>query len=284
MTIKTAAELAAAAKHAAQNYRTLYVMGCWGAPMNASNRDYYSRNHSYNQQTKREVLIKSATAETFGFDCSGLIKGLLWGWDGDHGHKRGGASYTSNGVPDKNANQLIAACRGVSTDFSRIEVGELLWMDGHVGIYIGAGQAVESTPSWKDGVQITTVRNVASGTGHKWTKHGKLPWVAYTVEAAAPAAPEPEKPTAPTTSATKEVNEVKVATLKEGDKGRQVKALQAILVGYDGEPAKLVKNAGGVDGDFGPGTEKAVLKYKQAHGLDPNGTVDQATWAALLGV
>lgn len=281
MAIKTAADLAAAAKRVAQNFKTLYVMGCYGAPMTAANRDYYCRNHSYNQQTTRTVMIKSATAETFGFDCSGLVKGLLWGWSGDHGHKRGGASYGSNGVPDKSANQLITLCKDVSTDFSRIEVGELLWMDGHVGIYIGAGKAVEATPAWKNGVQITTVRNVASGTGHKWTKHGKLPWVTYTGASESPA---PAEPAAPPTSDPEEGNEVKLTTLKRGDKGRRVKALQALLIGYGGEPAKLVKNAGGVDGDFGPGTEKAVLAYKSANGLTGGSDVGPTTWSHLLGI
>jgi hypothetical protein len=281
MAIKTAAELAIAAKNAAKNYRTLYVMGCYGAPMNPSNREYYSGNHEYNRQPVRAAMIKSVTAETFGFDCSGLVKGLLWGWSGDHGHKRGGAAYGSNGVPDKSANQLIKLCEEVSTDFSRLEVGELLWMDGHVGIYIGSGQAVEATPAWENGVQITTVRNVQSGTGHKWTKHGKLPWVAY---AGAAEAPAPSEPATPPTSEQKEAIEVKVTLLKKGSKGAQVKALQAILIGYGGEPAKLVKNAGGADGDLGPATETAVRKFQASHGLTADGIVGPATWAKLLGV
>ena len=40
MAIKTAAELAIAAKRIAQDYKTLYVMGCYGAPMNPANREY----------------------------------------------------------------------------------------------------------------------------------------------------------------------------------------------------------------------------------------------------
>ena len=34
------------------------------------------------------------------------------------------------------------------------ELGEMVWMDGHVGIYIGDGLAVECTPSWANKVQI----------------------------------------------------------------------------------------------------------------------------------
>ena len=69
MAIKTAKELAAAAENAAKYFKTLYVMGCFGAPMNSKNKDRYCRNHSYNRQTKRTVKIKAATADTFGFDC-----------------------------------------------------------------------------------------------------------------------------------------------------------------------------------------------------------------------
>jgi hypothetical protein len=241
MAIKTAADLAAAAKHVALNCRTLYVMGCFGAPMTAANRDYYCRNHSYNQQTVRSTMIKSATAEVFGFDCSGLIKGLLWGWTGDHGHKRGGASYASNGVPDKNANQMIALCKDATTDFSKIEVGELLWMDGHVGIYIGAGKAVECTPSWKNGVQITEVRNVNSGAGNgrKWTKHGKLPWVTYVGSVDAPAAPEPDTPATPETKSVDEIA-VEVIRGKWGNGAeRKTKLAEA---GYDYTEVQAIVN------------------------------------------
>ena len=87
----------------------------------------------------------------------------------------------------------------------------------------------------------------------------------------------------PTTSNTKEENEMKLSTLKKGDKGAQVKALQAILVGYGGEPAQLIKNAGGVDGDFGSGTDKAVRSYQKAKGLNVDGSVGPATWGKLLG-
>ena len=36
------------------------------------------------------------------------------------------------------------------------------------------------------------------------------------------------------------------------------------------------------DGDFGPGTTAAVKQFQTAKGLPSNGTVDAATWRALL--
>ena len=166
----------------ARNYKTLYVMGCFGAPMTAANKTRYCNNHTYNKAAARQAMIKAASDDTFGFDCVCLIKGLLWGWCGDKTRSYGGASYAVNGVPDIGADTMITKCTGVSTNFSTIEVGEAVWMSGHIGIYIGDGLAVECTPKWKNCVQITAVANIGTKAGYnsrKWTKHGKLPYVTY---------------------------------------------------------------------------------------------------------
>ena len=183
--IRSGTELAAAAKAVATEYRTLYVMGCFGAPLSSTNKTRYTANHPYNSQRDRAERIRAATADTFGFDCVGLIKGLLWGWNGDRGKTYGGARYTANGVPDINADTMIRRCSNVTTDFSSIQPGEAVWTDGHIGIYIGGGLAVEATPKWGDKVQITAVLNIGSKAGHngrRWKKHGRLPFVTYTAK------------------------------------------------------------------------------------------------------
>ena len=38
---------------------------------------------------------------------------------------------------------MITKCKGISTNFSNVEVGEALWCSGHIGVYIGGGLAVE---------------------------------------------------------------------------------------------------------------------------------------------
>ena len=180
--IKTGKELAAAAEAVALSHKTLYVMGCFGAPLTNANKTRYTQNHNYNRQSSRTKKIKAATADTFGFDCVGLIKGLLWGWSGSTSKTYGGATYQAHGVPDINADAMIKRCRSVSTDFSQILPGEVVWTEGHIGIYIGRGLAVEATPSWKDRVQITAVLNIgkkASYNGRRWKKHGRLPWLSY---------------------------------------------------------------------------------------------------------
>lgn len=181
-------ELANKLKNIAKNYKTLYVMGCFGAPMTATNKKRYTQNHSYNKQAARTAMINAASADTFGFDCVCLIKGVLWGWSGDKNAIYGGATYASNGVPDIGADSMITVCKNVSTDFSRIEVGEAVWMEGHIGVYVGDGLAVECTPRWDNKVQITACnRNISGYNRRNWTKHGKLPYVTYTQQTTPPA-------------------------------------------------------------------------------------------------
>lgn len=180
--VMTNTALANLARDVATKYKTLYVMGCFGAPMNSTNKTRYCNNHSYNKQSARTTKIKNASSDTFGFDCVCLIKGLLWGWKGDTSKTYGGASYNSNGVPDVGADQIMNYCTDVSTNFSNIQVGEIVHMAGHVGIYIGDGLAVECTPIWKDGVQITAVGNIGKKSGYNtrtWVNHGKLNYVEY---------------------------------------------------------------------------------------------------------
>ena len=265
--IKTGKELATACLNVANNYKTLYVMGCFGAPMTAGNKSRYIQENSYNQKSARKQKITAATSDTFGFDCVCLIKGLLWGWDGNASKTYGGAAYCSNGVPDIGADEIINKCVDVSTDFSKIAVGELLWMKGHVGIYIGEGQAVECTPSWKDCVQVTTVRNIKSGTGHKWTKHGKLPYVDYGGYSLAHLQRDvglvTEGGGLPVLSDTE--NRVHILVFLAQ---KRLKTLQSL----PWEP----------DGVFGPLTRQAVEHYQKENGCPVTGKLDAATWGCLL--
>lgn len=178
--IKTGKELAAACLDVAKNYKSLYVMGCFGWPMNEQNKKRVKSEYTYNQN--RAAKIDAASADTFGFDCVNLIKALLWGWNGDVNATYGGSKYNTNGVPDINDDMMIKVCTEVTTDFSKIQPGEVVWMQGHIGVYVGDGLAVECTPIWKDGVQITAVHNIGWKSGYNgriWTSHGKLPYVSY---------------------------------------------------------------------------------------------------------
>ena len=176
-------ELAVKAREIATKYKTLYVLGGVGRPLNEANKKFSINQYAYNAKPARKKMIEAATADTFAFDCCGLIKGgCLWGWNGDVNQVLGGAKYEANGVPDVGADAMIAASKGVSTDFSKIEIGEAVWKTGHIGVYIGGGLAVEASPAWANKVQITAVGNIGEVKGYQkrmWTKHGRLPWVKY---------------------------------------------------------------------------------------------------------
>lgn len=181
----------------AKNHKTLYVRGCFGAPMTAANKKRYTTNNAYN--IGRAAKINAATPDTFGFDCICLVKAVLGLWDGSLGLSYGGTkvnkeingiSYGPDRVPDVGADGVVKYLHGTSTDFSGIVPGELVWMKGHVGIYVGDGKVVECTPKWLNGVQYSNLGNTGNkfGNWRNWTKHGRLPWVDYISN------PAPEKP------------------------------------------------------------------------------------------
>ena len=154
-------ELVAKVTDIAKHYKTLYVMGCFGAPMTAANKTRYTQNHSYNKAAARTAMIMAASDDTFGFDCVNLIKGVLWGWTGDKSKAYGGAKYAVNGVPDIGADTMITKCKDASySGWDKVDPGEVVWTDGHIGVYICNGLAVECTPRWKNCVQITAVGNI----------------------------------------------------------------------------------------------------------------------------
>lgn len=196
----------------------------------------------------------------WGFDCIGLIKGVLWGWNGDESKTYGGAVYASNGVPDISADAMIGRCKDVSSDFSKIAIGEYLWMKGHCGIYAGNGRVVESSPKWKNGVQLTDL------SARNWLKHGKLPYIEYVAS-----------------KATKEVKDtvtIELPVLRKGSKGDEVKTLQRLLnaLGCKGSDKKALS----VDGDFGANTYHALKAFQKERSLEQDGICGKNSWNAIL--
>ncbi len=185
----TADEFCKRAVGIVKNYKTCYCLGGFGHFCNDKNiKRELSRTDVNNKPY--EQGMRSIENKGFIFDCVGLIKGILWGWHGDSSFVYGGAVYISNDVPDVGANGMIKRCNNVSTDFSNIQKGEVVWLEGHIGIYVGEvdgvpGCVVECTPRWNiapHGVKISGIKSLGytGSYSRTWTKHGFLPFVDYT--------------------------------------------------------------------------------------------------------
>lgn len=72
-------------------------------------------------------------------------------------------------------------------------------------------------------------------------------------------------------------------TLRQGDDGPAVRRVQALCVAHGGSPANEINNSGGVDGDFGPGTNRAVRAAQSAGAPPVDGIVGEITWRYLIG-
>ena len=155
------------------NYKTIYAYGTFGQKLTTSIINQKAKQYpNWYTSTRKNNLLNLVGKNYFAFDCVGLIKGVLWGWNGSN-TTNGGAKYQSGGVPDINANGLINKCTNISTNFSSITMGEVVWMSGHVGIYYKNGQVIECSPAFNNKVQITNL------TQRAWKKHGYLPWITY---------------------------------------------------------------------------------------------------------
>lgn len=104
-------------------------------------------------------------------DCIGLIKGYSW-----YDPETGNINYGTNGMPDVGADQIYAqaAEKGSMSNMPEIP-GLILHAEGHVGIYIGGGYAIEAMGT-RYGVVKTAVAS------RNWTGWCKNPYINYIEE------------------------------------------------------------------------------------------------------
>lgn len=202
----------------------------------------------------------------FEFDCVCLIKSILWSWNGTRA-KHGGAVYGSNGVPDIGTETLIAQCDNISSDFSNLGVGELVWMQGHVGIHIGDNIIIEATTAFGGGVVRSKINSKGQRLNYKtgvnagpdWKKHGYLPYVDYSASKADSFLP-------------------KRGYFKKGDISENVGKIANFM--YKTFPVYTSKNALG--NLYGDNLIKAIKEFQRRTGLEADGCTGQITLSKLV--
>ena len=137
-----------------------------------------------NGSSAAQYNIGAWDGTNFCFDCSGLIKSIIWGWCGDKNASYGGAVYQSNGCPDINDAGFGQYCTHDIQYISQAPIGAVLWKQGHVGIYGGNGKTVECTTAGASRVQTGTVnssgvRTVGGVSAGNWEKWGTPDFVDY---------------------------------------------------------------------------------------------------------
>lgn len=121
----------------------------------------------------------------------------------------------------------------------------------HIGWYDGAGRVYEMRSS-----KMNARHDALSA---RWTHWGRPDFVDYTQKSM------------------EETFMIELKVLKKGDRGKEVKALQLLLIGNGYGCGKS-----GADGIFGSGTDSAVRAFQKANKLTVDGEAGKNTFSKLM--
>lgn len=124
-------------------------------------------------QQKKKQYPSNYTASDFKsqygemvHDCVGLIKGYRW-------RNNGKLEYRANQDVDVSGMLKLCSKQGTISTMPDV-IGTLVFMNGHVGVYIGNGEVIEAR-GHAYGVVKTKLRN------RPWIKWGQPDWLEYGV-------------------------------------------------------------------------------------------------------
>lgn len=240
-----------------------YVNPCTESKLKSKSKQYPSHYSNDRMSTYR----KHISAGKVCTDCVGMIKGFFWtnGGQGVTDFIKNGKPYTnkyaSNGCPDVSANGMLRFCKQQGGDYGKIATlpdvpGILLFRDGHMGVYVGGGYAIEAR-GFRYGVVKTKVAD------RDWTDWAYLPEFMLLCTGKAEVEPEVLRP-----------YQLGDRTLKKGMTGSDVEELQTCL-------NALRFDCGTVDGDFGKNTKAGVEAFQKAVEIEIDGIFGKQSYAAL---
>lgn len=155
-----------------ENALKLKTRYAWGGIFRIATVPYIAQLSSMypGKYTKSRLsLLANEVAQAYLCDCAGLIKSYYWGGVGS-------PNYNANTDYNTNGFYSAAADKGPISTLPETP-GVVLYMDGHVGVYIGNGSAIECTlGAYGDGVVKTSV------SGRGWTHWLKIPMIEYPEE------------------------------------------------------------------------------------------------------
>lgn len=150
----------------ALGWKTVYM---WGGLMKTVTQafiNYKKKQYPKYYSEARVNQLQTKIGNYYGCDCVGLIKSYLFG--GINSPK-----YKSKWDTNTRGMYSVSKTKGTIGTLPEMP-GLILYMKGHVGVYIGNGECIECTlGKYGDGVVKTKV------AGRGWTHWLQLPWLDY---------------------------------------------------------------------------------------------------------
>lgn len=150
-------------------HETRYGWGCWGQPVTNSIIQQKAKQYPGHYNSARQADLAKLAGRAWLIDCVGLIKSYYWDC------QPGGQSVGYHAASDVDADTMYAraTCKGPISTMPEIP-GLCVQMEGHIGVYVGNGQIIESTKGpLGDGVVQTRL------TDRKWLHWLQCPYIIY---------------------------------------------------------------------------------------------------------
>lgn len=144
-----------------------YMWGEFGREITVSRIEEAAKQYPSHYSAQRVAHLKTLVGKSYiGSDCVGMIKSYYWGGIGN-------VKYVA--ATDKSAGMMLDAAK-VKGDIGSIpeRPGVCVWMEGHIGVYVGNGEVVECTlGTFGDGFVKTKL------SARKWLKWLECPYISY---------------------------------------------------------------------------------------------------------